>query len=74
MPKLMINKLEKIIKQDNINILRQISDDLYGKDEIERKEEFINRYLKYNYYTLEDVNKPMDIMYKYNRIFNKNNL
>ena len=70
----MINKLEKIIKQDNINILRQISDDLYGKDEIERKEEFINRYLKYNYYTLEDVNKPMDIMYKYNRIFNKNNL
>jgi hypothetical protein len=68
MSKLMIDKLNNYIKEDNMDILKKIAEDLYEKDTCE-KNEFINRYYKSNYYTLEICDDPMDNLHIHNKVF-----
>jgi len=58
-PKLMIDKINKFIKDSNMDVLTKIAEDLYGKNP-QSKVEFINKYLKYNYYTLDKSDLSMD--------------
>ena len=68
MSNLMIDKLNNYIEEDNMTILKKIAEDLYEKDTC-KKDEFINRYFKYNYYTLELCDKALQRVNNHNKLF-----